>query len=36
MDLKGMGYDVRNWLDFAKNLNQWQAYVRAGMNLQVT
>ncbi|KAJ4426501.1 hypothetical protein ANN_27315 [Periplaneta americana] len=35
MDLKEMGYDDREWINFAQDRDQWQAYVRAAMNLRV-
>ncbi|KAJ4444563.1 hypothetical protein ANN_06358 [Periplaneta americana] len=33
-DLRGMGYDDRDWIDLAQDRDRW-AYVRATMNLQV-
>ena len=35
MDLKEVGYDVRNWMNLARGRDQWRAYVRAIMNLRV-
>ena len=35
MDLREVGCDPRVWVALAENRNQWQAYVRAVMNLQV-
>ncbi|KAJ4445591.1 hypothetical protein ANN_12272 [Periplaneta americana] len=33
MDLREVGYDDRDWIDLAQDRDQWQAYVRAAMNL---
>ncbi|KAJ4431300.1 hypothetical protein ANN_19897 [Periplaneta americana] len=35
MDLREVGYDDRDWIDLAQDRDQWQAYVRAAMNLRV-
>ena len=35
MDLKEVGCDARNWMELAQDRDQWQAYVRAAMNLRV-
>ena len=35
MDLKDMGYAVGKWVDLAQDRNQWQAYVRVVMIIQV-
>ncbi|KAJ4443789.1 hypothetical protein ANN_05567 [Periplaneta americana] len=36
MDLREVGYyDDRNWINLAQDRDQWQAYVRAAMNLRV-
>ncbi|KAJ4425980.1 hypothetical protein ANN_27606 [Periplaneta americana] len=34
MDLREVGYD-REWINFAQDMDQWRAYVRAAMNLRV-
>ncbi|KAJ4448580.1 hypothetical protein ANN_10599 [Periplaneta americana] len=36
MDLREVGYDVRDWIDLAQDRDQWRAYVRAAMNLRVS
>ncbi|KAJ4434360.1 hypothetical protein ANN_22919 [Periplaneta americana] len=35
MDLREVGYDDREWINFAQDRDQWRAYVRAAMNLRV-
>ena len=35
MDLREVGCDPGEWIDFAKDRDQWQAYVRVVMNLRV-
>ena len=35
MDLREVGCDPGDWIDLAENRDQWQAYVRAVMNLRV-
>ncbi|KAJ4439888.1 hypothetical protein ANN_08017 [Periplaneta americana] len=35
MDLRGVGYDDRDWINLAQDRDQWRAYVRAAMNLRV-
>ncbi|KAJ4444184.1 hypothetical protein ANN_05974 [Periplaneta americana] len=35
MDLREVGYDGRYWINLAQDRDQWRAYVRAAMNLQV-
>ncbi|KAJ4442285.1 hypothetical protein ANN_12153 [Periplaneta americana] len=35
MDLREVGYDGRDWIGLAQDRDQWRAYVRAAMNLQV-
>ena len=35
MDLREVGCDPGEWIDLAEDMDQWQAYVRAVMNLQV-
>ena len=35
MDLREMGCDPRDWIAPAEDRDQWQAYVRAVMNLRV-
>ncbi|KAJ4441040.1 hypothetical protein ANN_10889 [Periplaneta americana] len=35
MDLREVGYDGRDWINLAQDRDQWRAYVRAAMNLQV-
>ncbi|KAJ4449379.1 hypothetical protein ANN_00778 [Periplaneta americana] len=35
MDLREVGYDDRDWINLAQDRDQWQAYVRAAMNLRV-
>ena len=32
MDLKEVGCEARNWMDFAVDRDQWRAYVREIMN----
>ncbi|KAJ4428349.1 hypothetical protein ANN_24368 [Periplaneta americana] len=34
MDLREVGYDDREWINFAQDRDQWRAYVRAAMNLR--
>ena len=33
--LREVGCDPGDWIDFAEDRDQWQAYVRAVMNLRV-
>ncbi|KAJ4439483.1 hypothetical protein ANN_07607, partial [Periplaneta americana] len=33
VDLRGVGYDDRKWINLAQNRGQWRAYVRAAVNL---
>ena len=35
MDLREVGCDPRDWIALAEDRDQWQAYVRAVMNLRV-
>ncbi|KAJ4449974.1 hypothetical protein ANN_01381 [Periplaneta americana] len=35
MDLREVGYDGRDWINLAQDRDQWRAYVRVAMNLQV-
>ena len=35
VDLKEVGCDSRNWMDRAKDWDQWQAYLKAVMNFWV-
>ena len=35
MDLKEVGCDPGEWIDLAEDRDQWRAYVRVVMNLQV-
>jgi hypothetical protein len=35
MDLREIGWDYMDWIDLAKNKDQWRALVRAVMNLRV-
>ena len=35
MDLRELGCDPGDWIDLAEERDQWQAYVRAVMNLRV-
>ena len=35
MDLREVGCDPRDWIALAEDKDQWQAYVRAVMNLWV-
>ena len=35
MDLRDVGCDPREWMDFAEDRDQWRAYVTAVMNLRV-
>ncbi|KAJ4441071.1 hypothetical protein ANN_10921 [Periplaneta americana] len=35
MDLREVGYDDRDWINLPQDRDQWQAYVRAAMNLRV-
>jgi hypothetical protein len=34
MDLREIGWDGMDWIDLAKDRDQWRALVRAVMNLQ--
>ncbi|KAJ4441835.1 hypothetical protein ANN_11694 [Periplaneta americana] len=34
MDLREVGYDDRDWINFAQDRDRWRAYVRAAMNLR--
>ncbi|KAJ4429655.1 hypothetical protein ANN_21856 [Periplaneta americana] len=35
MDLREVGYDDREWINFAQDRDQWRAYVGAAMNLRL-
>ena len=35
MDLREVGYDPVDWIDFAEDRDQWRAYLRAVINLRV-
>ncbi|KAJ4443586.1 hypothetical protein ANN_05260 [Periplaneta americana] len=35
MDLRGVGYDDRDWINLTQDRDRWRAYVRAAMNLWV-
>ena len=35
VDLREVGYDPGEWIELAEDREQWQAYVRAVMNLRV-
>ena len=35
MDLRKVGSDPRDWIDYAEDRDQWRVYVRAAMNLRV-
>jgi hypothetical protein len=35
MDLREVGWDVRDWIDLAQDRDQWRAHVNAVMNLRV-
>ena len=35
MDLREVGCDPGEWIDPAEDRDQWRAYVRVGMNIQV-
>ena len=35
MDFRVVGCDPGDWIDLAEDRDQWQAYVRAVMNLRV-
>ncbi|KAJ4450840.1 hypothetical protein ANN_02271 [Periplaneta americana] len=34
MDLREVGYDDRDWIGLAQDMDRWRAYVRAAMNLR--
>jgi hypothetical protein len=34
MDLRGIGWDGRDWIELSQNGNQWKALVNTVMNLQ--
>jgi hypothetical protein len=36
MDLREIGWEVGDWIDLAKDRDQWRALVRAVMNLRVS
>ena len=36
MDMKEVGFDARNWMDFAEEKDQWRAYVSEAMNFRVS
>ena len=36
MDLREVGCDPGDWIDLPEDRNQWRAYVRAVINLQVS
>ncbi|KAJ4443940.1 hypothetical protein ANN_05729 [Periplaneta americana] len=35
IDLRGVGYDGRVWINLAQDRDLWRAYVKAAMNLRV-
>jgi hypothetical protein len=35
MDLRGIGWDVIDWIDLAQDRDQWRTLVTTVMNLQV-
>jgi hypothetical protein len=35
MDLREIGWDGMDWIDLAKDMNQWRALVNTIMNLRV-
>ena len=35
MDLREVSFDLGDWIDLAEGRDQWQAYVRAILNLRV-
>ncbi|KAJ4430041.1 hypothetical protein ANN_22249 [Periplaneta americana] len=35
MDLREVGYDGRDWINLARDRDQWRAYVKAAMNLRI-
>ena len=35
MDSRGVGCDPGDWIDLAEDRDQWRAYVRVVMNIQV-
>jgi hypothetical protein len=35
MDLREMGWDGMDWIDLAKDRDQWMAFVNTVMNLRV-
>ena len=34
MDLRKVGCDAEDWIDLAKDMDEWRAYVRAEMKLE--
>ena len=36
MDLREVGCDAGDWIDFTRDKYQWRSYVREVMNLRVT
>ena len=35
MDLKEVGFDLKNWMDLAQDEDQWRAHVRTVMNFRI-
>jgi hypothetical protein len=35
MDFREVGWDGRDWIDLAQDMDRWKAYVNAVMNLRV-
>jgi hypothetical protein len=35
MDLREVGWDGRDWIDLAQDMERWRAYVNVVMNLRV-
>jgi hypothetical protein len=35
IDLRGIGWDGRDWIDLAQDKNQWRALVNTAVNLRV-
>jgi hypothetical protein len=35
MDLREIGWDYRDWIDLAQDMDQWRALVSTVMNLRV-
>jgi hypothetical protein len=36
MNLREVGWDGRDWIDLAQDMDRWRAYVNDVMNLRVT